>query len=90
MKVTITYSQPDDLMYVIEGGRDWGIVGKTKAKVTEERTEVIIKAVPIRYGKIAIPEIRVISKEEELEGCVSGNEQIILVVPNNIVKAVIH
>ena len=100
MNVTIIYPEPHNIVYTIDGSNDWGIVGKAKALINAEqtKTEVTVKALPIRYGRIGIPEIKVklVGREEidgfkeELEGLISGNEQIILVVPKNIINAVPH
>lgn len=99
MHVTIIYPEPYEIVYTIDGGADWGIVGKARARIGAEQkqTEVEVKALPIRYGRITIPEVKVRvvgrreegeGRDEELEGWVSGNEQMILVVPKKIVTAV--
>lgn len=90
MNVTVIFPGKHRFIYFIDGHDDWGIIGKMRAVINagQEKAEILVRAIPIKYGRIAVPEIKIQLGDEDtyLEAWVSGNEQMVIVVPKYVVQ----
>ncbi len=85
-----------DLMYSIESSNeDWAIVGRSKVQIDSRagpKVDVLIKAIAIRYGRVQIPQIKVVTfdgKPLNPQHVVTenGNYQMVTVLPKSITLA---
>ncbi len=75
--------------FCVEPSPHWAIIGRSRASLKENVTEVKLQGMPTVYGRIQIPTVRIESMNEvPVKVKESGNTQTVTVKPRAIVGAV--
>ena len=83
-----------DLRYTVDGGSNWAIIGRSKVIIRQpkagEKVEVVVQGIPVRYGEVQIPDIKIeiVNERAGLRVKGSGVAQTVTVRPRAIVSAV--